>query len=389
MTELVGIAWDHPRGVAGLRAVQDRLAAELGTTVRWETHSLADFSAASIADVAARYDLVVYDHPFVGDIAADNLMVDLTRYLSPDRVTAFRDDAVGHGIDLFTRDDRLWGLPIDAAVQVAAFRPDLCARVGLDADSLARAPFEDIVDRLNGAGFRLATSFSGVGSIMVFFTLCNQLGAPPFATEGEMVPRAIGERAIDVMRRILEVSPPEILDWESIAALEAMARRDDLAWCPCVFGFSAYAMDGYGDADGRWPLAFTAGPVPPGGVRAEGIIGGAGVGVSSRCAAPEAAVAYIARLFDADIQRAMGLALAQPGRRSVWQDTSLNAASRDFYANTLQVMDGGYIRPRWRGWVPRQDAAGDCLEAHLRQGTPAGRVLDDLHAIFFNGAGPT
>lgn len=385
MTELVGIAWDHPRGVAGLRAVAERLAAETGIFVRWEVHSLAEFSAASIGAVAANYDLVIYDHPFVGDVAAEAAMIDLARHLDPALLADLRGACVGHGLDLFTWEGALWGLPVDAAVQVAAFRPDLCARAGLDARSLAAAPLAEVIRRLEAEGLRLAISFTNVGSVMCFFSFCTQMGAPAFARAGEMVPRAAGRKALDTMRMILDAAPPEVLDWESIGCLEAMARRDDLAYCPCVFGFSAYSMAAWGGADGRRPLAFTAGPVPPGGSRAAGIIGGAGVGVSSACAAPAEAARYAARLMSADIQIAMGHALAQPGHRAAWTDPGLNAASLDFYANTLGVMDAGYIRPRWRGWVPRQDAAGHALERHLRAGSPADTILDELEAIFLAG----
>lgn len=386
MTELVGIAWDHPRGYAGLRAVNARLEEELGVTVRWEVHSLAEFSAASIAAVAERYDLVVYDHPFVGDVSAGGVLVDLSRYLAPQRLAELRRDTVGHGMALFDWDGGLWGLPIDAAVQVAAFRPDLCAKAGLDAASLADASLDAIIDALAGTGKKIAISFGSVGSIMVFFTLCNQLGAPPFARGDEIVPRPVGEAAIAIMRQICDASPRDVLDWDSIACLEAMARRDDLAYCPCIFGFSAYSADGYGQADGRHPLVFTGGPLLQDGVAAGGIIGGAGIGVSAGCADPERAAAYAARLMDGDIQLAMGMALAQPGRRSVWRSVALNAISRNFYANTLAVIDGGYVRPRWPGWVPRQDAAGHCLESHLRKRSDADVILSDLDAIFFGNA---
>ena len=59
MITLKGIAWDHPRGYAGLLAVNDAIAAELGTArIDWQVNSLQDFSAASLAATAERYDLI-------------------------------------------------------------------------------------------------------------------------------------------------------------------------------------------------------------------------------------------------------------------------------------------------------------------------------------------
>lgn len=382
MIELRGLAWDHPRGIAGLHAVSPQIEARLGVRLTWDVHSLADFSAADISQTASRYDLVIYDHPFVGDVSQGGHLVDLSEYLDAAFLADLRADTVGHGVELFEYDGGQWGLPLDAAVQVAAFRPDLCAHAGFDADALAGAPLGDVLDKLAREGLRVAISFHGVGATMCFFTFCYQLGAPPFATPGRMVNAETGAAAYDVMRRIRDAGPPEILDWDSIAALEAMATREDLAWCPCVFGFSAYSTDAYGATDGRRPLAFTDGPVPSGGRGPGAIIGGAGIGVSASSAHPDKAAQVVGALMARDIQRDMGLNLAQPGRRSTWQDPEVNRATRDFFRNTLATMEAGYIRPRAPGFVPRQDHSGHVLEQHLRRDSDASTVLADLEAIF-------
>ena len=70
MIELTGSTWDHPRGLDGLVAT----AAEYHerhpeVRVTWETRSLQDFADFSVERLAERFDLVIYDHPFVGEAA--------------------------------------------------------------------------------------------------------------------------------------------------------------------------------------------------------------------------------------------------------------------------------------------------------------------------------
>ncbi len=78
----------------------------------------------------------------------------------------------------------------------------------------------------------------------------------------------------------------------------------------------------------------------------------------------------------------MAANLSQPGRRSTWTDAETNDRALDFYKNTLDDIDNGYVRPRVPGFVAKQDAGGACLERHLRQETDAAVVVAELEEIF-------
>ncbi len=382
MINLKGLTWDHPRGIAGLVAATREIERAMpDVRVTWHTHSLEDFSANPIGETIGDHDFIIYDHPFVGDVARDGVMLDLSQHLDPDFVAELETDAVGYGVAIYRNDAGLWALPVDAACQVAAFRPDLCARAGLTAETLRDLPLPEIIARLREAGLKLAISFGGVGGLMSFFTICHKLGAPPFA-DGRMVPPEAGREAIATMHAIIDASPREVLDWISIAVFEEMARRDDLAFCPYIFGFSPYSMRPYGYTDGRRPLVFNASPAPRGKRIAGGIIGGAGIGISAKTKHPEVAAAFLQALMSREAHITIAANLSQPGRRSTWRDPDINRLSLDFYRNTLDDIDHGYVRPRMPGFVRKQTAAGERLEHHLRKGTDADTVLADLEAIF-------
>jgi len=379
---LTGITWDHPRGYAGLKAATDSLNKELpDSRLEWTVHSLADFSALPIDVVASKADLIVFDHPFVGNACKRELLYDLKEYLSPEFIRELRDDVVGFGVDLYEYDGGLWALPLDAACQVAAFRSDLCQRIGLRRDDLASATVPDIMSRIEGSNYKLAISFKSAGSLMTFFSLCCQLGAKPFSARSSVVPDSVGLGAIRIMKRIIELSTPDVLDWDSIECLETMARTDEFAYCPFIFGFSAYSTDEYGGCDGRHPIEF--GPTRLGQDDAFGtILGGAGLGISRHCENPELAAKFVENLLGVKCQREMALSLGQPGRRSAWVDKSVNLKTRDFFASTLDSIDRGYIRPRDPGYTDPQDEACNCLEHCLRQGESPESILGQLNEIF-------
>jgi multiple sugar transport system substrate-binding protein len=72
---LRGITWNHPRGLDPLLAASD-VYADLVTGVRveWTTRSLSGFGEDPLIDLAASYDLLIIDHPFVGDAAASRCL---------------------------------------------------------------------------------------------------------------------------------------------------------------------------------------------------------------------------------------------------------------------------------------------------------------------------
>ena len=74
-TELRGITWDHERGRDPLLATAGRFEAETGLRVSWEVRSLQGFADASIPLLAETYDLLVLDHPHIGEIVPTGVLL--------------------------------------------------------------------------------------------------------------------------------------------------------------------------------------------------------------------------------------------------------------------------------------------------------------------------
>src|SRR5262245_30421493 len=126
--KLRGLAWDHRRCWGPLDAsIAPYAASHPDVSISWDRRSLYEFGEGRIEDVLKRYDLVIFDHPFIGDVAANALMVPFDPYLAEAERWRFEADGVGASWQSYQALGRQWALPIDAAAQVAAYRPDLFA----------------------------------------------------------------------------------------------------------------------------------------------------------------------------------------------------------------------------------------------------------------------
>ena len=67
---LRGMTWDHARGYDPMVATSAAYAAaHPGVTITWEKRSLQAFADRPIGEMAETYDLMVIDHPHVGEVA--------------------------------------------------------------------------------------------------------------------------------------------------------------------------------------------------------------------------------------------------------------------------------------------------------------------------------
>jgi multiple sugar transport system substrate-binding protein len=378
---LCGMTWQHRRAVDPLAATLPAFRARRpDVDVVWEARPLHGFEFAPVAELARRYDLIVLDHPFVGEIAASGCLLPL------DDLVAGQDDAfIGPSLASYRYAGHIWALPIDAACQVAAYRPDLLDALGEPVPKTWEAGLE-LGARAVRSGLKLAIAFAGVHGLMTFFTLCANLGRP-CATEPDqpLVDPHTAAQALEAMRRLLALCPREALTWNSIALHEAMVAQDDLVYCPAVYGYATYAED-----DLRRPLRFAdlpgLGRPHPGG----STIGGTGLGLAAATRHPEAARAYAAFLADPGTQREFALHHGQPARVEVWNDRAIDRRFGGYFSATRASIEQGWTRPRYPGYLRFQAKAGALVEAHLRgEGSESALIgaLQDLHALRGGGDG--
>ena len=378
--ELRGISWDHPRGhdcmVATAAAYE---AVNPDVRITWNTRSLQDFADFPIQKLAETYDLLVIDHPFVGFAAVDGCLLPLETAIAPEVLADQAANSVGPSHESYIYGGHQWALATDAAGHVSAYRPDLIEELG----GLPQT-WDDVLalaERQRGQQrAQVANPLIPIDALMSFLSLCAALDDPAYGQPDQVVDRATGREALRMLRALQQAAHPESLKRNPPRTLDLMSTTDEIAFVPMLFGYSNYGQPGFRPKVVR----FTGVPTTDGGESRGGILGGAGVAISAHTRHPEAAAAYAAYVASPDVQRGVYFdGGGQPGHRAAWIDERVNAASSNFYADTLAALDHAYLRPRYLGFMEAQERSGEEVHHWLAEGTsPPDALLDRLDALY-------
>ncbi|MEF2976766.1 extracellular solute-binding protein [Subtercola sp. YIM 133946] len=329
MTRYVGLTWDHPRGVNALRAAE-RARGTDSFGIDWNVHPLEGFESHPIAELAARYDLIVLDHPHLGEACADGVLRPLDDYFSPEQLAAWARDAVGPSFSSYSLEGRQWAVPLDAATQVAAVRLDLVAEVP--------QTWHDVIDACHDG--RVALSLSGPHAFLSFSSLCVAFGEAPQRNGDTFVSHDTGARALATLRSIAARAVVGTESQSPIELLQRMSSTDDIAYIPLVYGYVNYSSP---------TLRFTDAPLE---LRRGSTIGGTGLALTQRCVVTPDVLAHIEWLMSAGTQTTFIPGhQGQPSHRGAWGDDVVGRQSHGFYSSTLATIEGSWVRPRYTGFI--------------------------------------
>jgi len=359
-TLLKGLGWDHPRCMAPLLASATSVAEQIDVRIEWTTRSLKDFGDGDLADSTRHFDLLVFDHPYVGAAAAGDWLVDFAAWLPPSAVEGLEADALGPCLRSYRVGEQLLGLPIDAAAQVASYRADLLARLDTPCPR-DRAGLIELAARARRAGLWVGIPLVPIDVICTFLTLAAALGTPLESDAPEFLSAPSIRLVLDQMRELASLAHPASLKWNPIMTYEHMIANDDLVYVPLGFGYSNYSRPG-----GRRRISFS--DIPAFGPRgcAGAILGGAGIGVSRSRPNTALAVEYARALATPDYQRGEYTSSGgQPASASAWRDEHCDAVTNGFFSSTRATLEQAYLRPTFDGFIPFFKAAGERLHSYL------------------------
>jgi multiple sugar transport system substrate-binding protein len=233
------MTWDHPRGVDPLVAASRVWQQQGGMEIVWDRRSLQDFEMYPVQQLAREYDLIVIDHPHVGQVVAEQCLLPF----APARLDGIAQGALGQSLESYRWGGQVWALPIDAAAQVQVCAPE----------RLPMAPTTwNGVLALAEQG-RVACPLLPPHSVLSLFTLYGLQGGVPLESGSPLLAPERGEAALRALGQLYRLIDPACLDMDPIAVLEAMAASDariDLA--PIIFGYVSYAREGFGPD--VWPF---------------------------------------------------------------------------------------------------------------------------------------
>jgi multiple sugar transport system substrate-binding protein len=375
VVELRGISWDHPRGMAPLRATAKRFEQEHpGVHIIWDARSLAAFGEQPIEKLAERYDLLVIDHPFVGRAARIECLTPLDTLLPADFLAEQARQSVGPSFQSYTYAGHQWALAIDAAAHVSVYREDLLEQAG---QSIPQT-WEQVLALAENAP--IAVPLNSAGAIDCFLTLCASFGAPAGQTAEEFVDRETARRVFALLRQLVALGHADSLAWSPPQALDRMASTDEIVYCPLVFGYSNYSRPGFAPH----LLRFT--DIPSGAAEdspSGALLGGTGLAISASCRATSEAAAYATYVASAECQCTLYVESGgQPGNRVAWTDPAANASTTNFFRDTLETLDHAYVRPRYDGFVAFHDEVGVLLNEYLSHPSDENTLLDRIDVLY-------
>ncbi len=371
---LRGITWNHSRAFPPPVATAQRFEEQnQNVQIRWERRSLHEFGHADLSSLSQSFDLLVIDHPMLGDVEQAGNLLDLHPMLPPEALNELTKDATGPCLESYWFHDRLYALPIDAAAPAASCRPDI-----LDAAHLKEPEtWAEIID-LARLGYVQMPGFP-VDLFLNFVALCLSYGSSVAADRDQLLDRSIALQCLDQLRELASLMPDTTYTYNPISLYETMAGCNTIAYCPFAYTYSNYSRRGF--APNR--LRFSAPVMLSANRPLRTVLGGTGIGISSKCDSPDVALSYCLFVAGAECQTTLyGLAGGQPASVAAWNDPTLNLVTDNFFERTLSSIQNAYVRPRYHGYIRLQEQAGLPIIEYLRHNISATDALDTVEALY-------
>jgi multiple sugar transport system substrate-binding protein len=325
-----------------------------------------------LAELARTYDLLIIDHPMLGDAHRDRNLVNLRPQLTSTEYVALEADALGACLESYRYEGTLYALPIDGAAPAASCRADLLDRNG----EQLPATWDQMI-RLARRGLVRMPGFSA-DLFLNFMGMCVSRGSC-VAGEDRLFDPEVATLCLEELRELASHMPAAIYDMNPIILYEAMTTSDDFAYCPFAYTYSNYSRPGFA----AHPLLF-ANPVPlRDGRPLRTVLGGTGIAVSAECAHEEAAIAFCLFVASRDCQSHLyGMCGGQPSSKAAWHNPLLNRISSNFFERTLSSIESAYVRPRYPGYIELQQSAGVPIAGFLRGEATAAQTLESMDGIY-------
>jgi multiple sugar transport system substrate-binding protein len=371
--QLRGITWNHSRALPPLVAASQRYE-ELHPQVRiqWDKRTLDEFGHASLADLAQRYDLLIVDHPMLGEVHRDGLLLDLKPHLRPENLTAMRGDALGPCFESYRYEDSLYALPIDAAAPASAYRPDLLEGIGKQPP----ATWDELID-LAGASIVCMPAFPADLFLNLLGMCASRNGMT--ASRNQFLDRAIATRCLEELRELASYMPEAVYSMNPIDIYETMSSQNEFAYCPFAYTYSNYSRPGFAPHT----LLFASPVSLREGIPLRTILGGTGIAISAHRQHTDVATEFCAYVAGSDCQtRLYGICGGQPASKTAWHDPLLNSISNSFFERTRSSIETAIVRPRYAGYIALQAAAGETIAAHFHGELSVGQVVDQIEDLY-------
>lgn len=357
MEILKGMTWDHARGFDPMIASAKKFCSENpDVKIIWEKRSLQAFADRPIELMAFDYDLMVIDHPHVGEASRKDLIYELNHSEDyKNELKILEQESVGLSHQSYNFNDNQYALAIDAAAPVSSYRKDLLNNIP--------KTFEDVIQLAEKS--LVMWPIKPVDAISSFNTIAANLGNPINSKEGVFIELSIANSILEMMKKLADLVPRECLSMNPIETLDYMSTNDDILYCPLLYGYSNYSRLNFRES----LIHFTDIPSFNGKENncSGSQLGGTGLAISKSTKHLKTALKYSFWVASANCQRGLYYdSGGQPGNVLAWRDDKINENCNNFFKNTLKTLDKSWLRPRYDGYMYYQDKAGTLINNFLK-----------------------
>lgn len=370
-----GLTWDHPRGFEPLNAAArslESLGADL--RIRWHKQTLEGFESRPIIELSNLYDLLIIDHPCLGEAAAGECFIPIDNLFSKEECEVWRKTSVGPSYSSYCYDGKQWALPLDAATQVCVVNPEIIEK------DLWPHTWDDILELSDH--FSISLSLAGPHALLSFFSICAAIAGEENQPEQDDIFEVdICMQAYEVLAAIFKKAVKNHINSNPIAMLDCMASSREIALCPLIYGYVNYASQTKSSKYAR--LAFINAPRLKEQFKPRSTVGGTGLAVSRKAQVTPPLLDHIRHLMSPAYQVNFSPNHGgQPSSANAWSDFSVNAQANGFYSNTLETIINGWVRPRYNGYVEFQAKGSDFLRNALLGGIAPRNASREIKAMF-------
>jgi multiple sugar transport system substrate-binding protein len=370
---LKGITWGHSRGITPLLAFSQRFS-ELNPSIeiQWTKRSLQEFADFPLEKLTQQYDLLIIDHPWVGCAAATESVLALEQYISQEYLKDQLENSVGGSHQSYAFNQHQWALAIDAATPAASYRADLFEKN----NATLPLTWDELISLANDG--KVAVPAIPIDLLMNFYMFCIAKGETPFNNEEEVIGLETGKAALTMMHELYSRVDKKMFELNPIGVAELMTKSDDYWYCPFAYCYSNYSREGYAEK-----ILTYADMVQFNNIRFRSTIGGTGLAISAFSQHKDIAIEFATSIVSSKCQSTFYVENGgQPGHKAAWISQKNNILCNDFFETLLPVMENGFIRPRYNGYLYFQDHAGDHIHQYLLHGGDEEDVLNQINCLY-------
>ncbi|WP_033068230.1 extracellular solute-binding protein [Thalassospira australica] len=368
--QLRGMTWSDPRGydplIAATSAFRER---HPDVDITWDKRSLQGFESTPVDELASQYDLIIIDHPHVGAIVQENCLLPLDAHAPESCLEQLLAETVGKSFQSYFYKGHQWAVPVDAACQVQAIRPDLL--------SAPLATFGDVMKQARDG--RVVLPLRPPHVLMAFFSLLANSGVPFPVTRTNRLDPIAAQKVLKEVKALAGLVDPACTKMDPIAALDALSDGDQFAVCPLVYVYAPYARNGYRPHRVTFhdmPVFGKSGPLGS-------ALGGTGLAVSANTQHPDLCVEFALWAASAEVQSGLYAENnGQPGNAIAWGSDGVNAPVGNAYHNTRLTHEAAWLRPRHAGYMDFQEEGSQIVFDAIMGKTSATTAVAALQKRF-------